>query len=382
MTPFRPGEIQPLMQPMAIQGGIPGMPGLQLGLPAGAVVMAPETTPGPFAPNAVLAPVASRLTDGERSPFSPAPSLAQPLGPITFAQAWQVLSPEFGAIPGVPSGSSRSTRAGASQVQSQQRLYQSGRGQWLNVSEANSWLVRYSRLFQQNARNGPVGGPVAQADRAGQYGWSRYADDHWFVRMVRGVLGQELAGATSGEVRIVMPGQHGTTREVVWHWEEKPPGVKRVWTDDPRVLETTVDAGRGNVRDVTVYGTAIVFIADRRHCRDLVWVQEIEEEYHFFRNGEHTGGFVLRRALDQGRETYGNQAEVDGAQAMEDMPGIQVPQWIADLPPGDERNAALSRFFENLKNLIRDKAAKAGAESDEGSKALNELVVQSKISQG
>ncbi len=93
MTPFKAGEVQPLMQPMAIPGGIQGMPGLQIALPAGAVVMAPETTPGAFSPK----------TRSDSSQFQVGKASE---GNLVEAASWQVLPPEFGQLPGAPQGSS------------------------------------------------------------------------------------------------------------------------------------------------------------------------------------------------------------------------------------------------------------------------------------
>ncbi len=129
MTPFKAGEVPPLMQPMAIPGGIQGMPGLQIALPAGAVVMAPETTPGPFAPSARNTVVSDStktaptvLAESAAAPSFVSPNHGMMAGQVSIPHGWQLLSPEFGAVPGTPSRSWSSPGAAGAMSQEVARL--------------------------------------------------------------------------------------------------------------------------------------------------------------------------------------------------------------------------------------------------------------------
>jgi len=105
MTPFKVGEVTPLMQPMAIHGDTPGMPGLLVGLPAGAVVMAPETTPGPYAPvDAASKSLGSRTAGAVSGPALQGNSISMPGVSDGFGAGWVVVPPAFGAVPGLPAG--------------------------------------------------------------------------------------------------------------------------------------------------------------------------------------------------------------------------------------------------------------------------------------
>ncbi len=101
MTPFKAGEVTPLMQLMAVQGGVSTLAGMHLSLPEGAVVLAPATTPEPFPTQVQRHDAVSTQRANSSAQFgfdSAAPATTL----VIAGSGWQVLSPWYGAIPGSP----------------------------------------------------------------------------------------------------------------------------------------------------------------------------------------------------------------------------------------------------------------------------------------